>query len=315
MHRDDVKKNHSLLQIVKKYILHLQFERRLSINTSTSYYNDLKKYVDFLFENFKIKVPKRIFKTHIDKYLAKCLKYLPGSSTQKYTGSSLSRNLSSIKGFHDYLLSNDLVKTNPVEDVDFPKINKKLPIVLSIEEMNGLLDIVKNSKNSSIRDYCIILVLYATGIRVSELINLSLINFIADENIVRIIGKGDKERIVPISSKDIQAINEYIINERSILCKKSNSNGYLFLNNRGNKISRVSIWKILKKYSLESGINKDISPHTIRHTFATHLIVGGADLRIVQELLGHADISTTQIYTHLDKNNLIDIYNKYHPRS
>jgi len=145
--------------------------------------------------------------------------------------------------------------------------------------------------------------------------DINQINFIKDESIVRIIGKGDKERIVPMSSKDIDSLNKYIVNERSVLCKKSKSNGYLFLNNRGTRISRVSIWKILKKYSIQSEINKDISPHTLRHTFATHLLQGGADLRIVQELLGHTDIATTQIYTHLDKNNLIDIYNKYHPRS
>jgi len=315
MNKDIKKEHHPLLQVVKKYILYLQFERRLSINTTTSYYNDLKKYSDFLFDNFNIKKPEKIYKTHIDKYLDKCLKYLPANSKVKYKGSSLSRNLSSIKGFHDYLLLNDLVKTNPIEDIDFPKINKKLPIVLSVEEMNNLLETIENSEKSSLRDYCIVLVLYATGIRVSELINLSLINFIKDESIVRIIGKGDKERIVPMSSKDIDSLNKYIVNERSVLCKKSKSNGYLFLNNRGTRISRVSIWKILKKYSIQSEINKDISPHTLRHTFATHLLQGGADLRIVQELLGHTDIATTQIYTHLDKNNLIDIYNKYHPRS
>ena len=178
-----------------------------------------------------------------------------------------------------------------------------------------LLNIIEEDNKSSLRDYAIIIILYATGIRVSELINLSLINFIPEENILRIIGKGNKERIVPMSKKDIQLINRYILRERSILCKKSSGSGYLFLNNRGNKISRVSIWKIIKKYCLLAGFKKDVSPHTFRHTFATHLLNGGADLRIVQELLGHSDISTTQIYTHLDKNNLINTYNKYHPRS
>ena len=178
-----------------------------------------------------------------------------------------------------------------------------------------ILDAIEKNKKSSLRDYAIVIILYATGIRVSELINLSLINFIPEENILRIIGKGDKERIVPISNKDIELINRYIVKERSILCKKSSSNGCLFLNNRGNKISRVSIWKIIKKYCLLAGLKKDVSPHTLRHTFATHLLNGGADLRIVQELLGHSDISTTQIYTHLDKSSLINTYKKYHPRS
>jgi len=310
-----LKESHPLIHLVKKYILYLQFERRLSINTTTSYYNDLEKYVNFLFNNYNLTKPKQIYKMHINKYISKCLKYLPNKDKKKYKGSSLSRNLSSIRGFHDYLLINNLIRINPVEDIDFPKISKKLPIVLSIQQINSLLDTTKCSTNSSLRDYCIVLILYATGIRVSELINLSLINFIKDENIIRIIGKGDKERIVPMSSKDIESINEYIIKERSVLCKKSTSNGYIFLNNRGAQISRVSIWKILKKYSKIAGLNKEISPHTLRHTFATHLLEGGADLRIVQELLGHSDIVTTQLYTHLNKSALINIYNKYHPRS
>ena len=312
---DENQKHNPLRDIVKKYILHLQFERRLSVNTTTSYYYDLEKYTDYLFFNHNISKCKKIHKHHLDKYLKSCLKYSDESQNRRYKGSSLSRNLSSIKGFHDYLLINELVKINPAEDIDLPKIVKKIPVVLSIDEINKILSFMRNTKEVSIRDYSIILILYATGIRVTELIELSLINFIPQENILRIIGKGNKERIVPMSAKDIESVNSYIIKERSILCKKSVSNGYLFLNNRGNKISRVSIWKIIKKYCLLSGINKNISPHTFRHTFATHLLKGGADLRIVQEMLGHSDISTTQIYTQLDKSSLIRIYNKYHPRS
>ena len=306
------KKYNILLNIAKKYILYLQFERRLSINTTNAYYHDIEKYVIFLFDNYNITSPNKIYKTHIDKYLKKCLKYLPGSENKEYKGSSLSRNISSIKGFHDYLLVTDLSNSNPAENLDFPKINKKLPVILSQEEINKLLDL---AIKSSLRDYCIILTLYATGIRVTELIDLSLVNFVKDENILRIIGKGNKERIVPMGYKDIKSINKYIVLERSVLSRKSNSNGCLFLNNRGEKISRVSIWKILKKYSLLADINKKVSPHTLRHTFATHLLQGGADLRIVQELLGHTDITTTQLYTHLDRTDLTNIYNKYHPRS
>ena len=299
-----------LLDIVKKYILHLQFERRLSINTTNSYYYDLEKYVNYLFSNHNISSPKKIYKTHLNKYL----KYFSISETKKYKESSLSRKLSSIKGFHDYLLMNNLSNRNPVEDIDFPKINKKIPVVLSINEINKILDFMNNSIKVSCRDNAIVIILYATGIRVSELINLSLINFIPEENIIRVIGKGNKERFVPMLSKDIEIVNKYIINERSVLCKKSTGNGYLFLNNRGNQISRVSIWKIIKKHCLSAGIEKKVTPHTLRHTFATHLLNGGADMRIVQELMGHTDISTTQIYTHLDKSSLVNIYNKYHPR-
>ena len=308
-------KYNPLLNIVKKYILHLQFERRLSVNTTNSYYYDLEKYVQYLFSKHSIIKTNKIYKSHLNKYLNTYLKYFPESNNKRYKGSSLSRNLSSIKGFHDYLLINNLAKTNPVENIDFPKINKKLPTFLSIKEINHLLSSMENSNKTSLRDYAMVLVLYATGIRVSELINLSLINFIPDENIIRVIGKGDKERIVPMSNKDIKLVNSYIVNERTVLCKKSASNGYLFLNNRGKQISRVSVWKIIKKQCFLAEISKDVSPHTLRHTFATHLLNGGADLRIVQELLGHTDISTTQIYTHLDKNSLINIYNKYHPRS
>ena len=308
-------KYNPLLNIVKKYVLHLQFERRLSINTTNAYYRDLEKYACFLFDSFNIENPKKIYKNHIDKYLNKCLKYLPNTNKQKYKGSSLSRNISSIKGFHEYLLLHELTNTNPVESIDFPKIAKSLPEVLSVEEVAVLLRAIKSCEGFLLRDYCIVLILYATGIRVSELINLSLINFIKEENVIRIIGKGNKERIVPMSLKDINYINSYIIQERSILCKKSKGNSYLFLNNRGGKISRVSIWKILKKYVAISGLNKDVSPHTLRHTFATHLLEGGADLRVVQELLGHSDVTTTQIYTHLNKTSLIETYKKYHPRS
>ena len=312
---EEFKNHHPLIDILKKYILHLQFERRLSINTTNSYYYDLEKYVNYLFSQHNIINPKKIYKTHLNKYLNTYLKYLSETGKKKYKGSSLSRNLSSIKGFHDYLLMNGLAKVNPVEDIDFPKINKKLPTVLSIDEINTVLNLMKDSSKVSRRDYAIVLILYATGVRVSELINLSLINFIPQENIVRIIGKGDRERIVPMSSKDINSVNDYIVSERTVLCKKTTGNGYLFLNNRGTQISRVSIWKILKKNCLLAGINKIVSPHTLRHTFATHLLNGGAELRIVQKLLGHSDITTTQIYTHLDKNSLINTYNKYHPRS
>ena len=313
---NSISKIHNPLRdLVKKYILHLQFERRLSVNTTSSYYYDLEKYVDYLFFNHDISNCKKIFKHHLDKYLKSCLKYYDKSEKKAYKGSSLSRNLSSIKGFHDYLLLSELVKSNPAEDIDLPKIDKKLPTVLSISEVNKILNFMENTKDVSFRDYSIMLILYATGIRVTELIDLSLINFIPEENILRIIGKGNKERIVPMSTKDIGSINKYIIKERSVLCRKTTSNGYLFLNNRGNKISRVSVWKIIKKHCLLAGVNKNISPHTFRHTFATHLLNGGADLRMVQELLGHSDISTTQIYTHLDKNSLIKTYNKYHPRS
>ena len=311
----DLGKHNPLRDIVKKYILHLQFERRLSVNTTNSYYYDLEKYVDYLFCNHNISKCEKIYKHHLDKYINTCLRYLDSSKDKEYKGSSLSRNLSSIKGFHDYLLINNLVKVNLAEDIDSPKINKKIPTVLSSSEIDKILNFTSIKENASLRDNSIILMLYATGIRVSELINLSLVNFLAQENILRIMGKGNKERIVPMFDKDIKSINKYIVNERSILCKKASSNGYLFLNNRGNKLSRVSVWKIIKKYCLLVDIEKDVSPHTFRHTFATHLLKGGADLRIVQQLLGHSDISTTQIYTHLDKSSLIKTYNKYHPRS
>ena len=178
-----------------------------------------------------------------------------------------------------------------------------------------IINSVDVSCKFGLRDKALLYVLYSSGLRSSEVLNLRLTNLILEEEFIRLVGKGDKERFVPISRVAIESVNEYLDKLRPSLSRKKESFGFLFLNNRGEKLSRMSLWKIVKKYSIEARIKKKVSPHIFRHSFATHLLEGGANLRAVQEMLGHSDISTTQIYTHLDKKNLKKIYKKYHPRS
>jgi integrase/recombinase XerD len=227
---------------------------------------------------------------------------------------SAARYYSSIKGFFKYLFTNSYIKLNPVEKVSPPKLSKSLPSVLTVEEMDEILSIPNPEDKLGLRDKSILEVLYACGLRVSELINLKVSNLHFDEEIIRVFGKGSKERLVPIGSSAIKWTNEYLKKSRPLLEKKSKSENIVFLNNRGTKLSRMGIWKIVDRYTKEAGVEREVHPHTFRHSFATHLLEGGADLRAVQEMLGHADISTTQIYTHIDRDYIKQMHRDYHPR-
>ncbi|MDP2363517.1 MAG: site-specific tyrosine recombinase, partial [Ignavibacteria bacterium] len=218
------------------------------------------------------------------------------------------------KGFFLYLLKNKYILKNPIERISAPKISKKLPVVLEINEVEKILSVPDVEDKYGLRDKAILELFYACGTRVSELINLKVNDLFFNDEIIRVLGKGSKERLIPIGSSAINWISEYLKKSRPLLMKKLKSENYLFLNSRSSKISRMGIWKIIDRYVREAGITKDVHPHTFRHSFATHLLEGGADLRAVQEMLGHADISTTQIYTHIDRDYVKQVHKQYHPR-
>ncbi|NMB82602.1 MAG: tyrosine recombinase XerD, partial [Ignavibacteria bacterium] len=224
------------------------------------------------------------------------------------------RYMSSLKGFFGYLQDNNYIEVNPTEKLLSVKKSRKLPAVLSIQEIELILNSPDTNDLTGLRDKAILELFYSSGLRVSELINLKINDLFFNDEVIRVFGKGSKERIVPIGSSAIKWVNEYLIKSRPSLEKKSKSQNFVFLNKRGSKLSRMWIWKIVSKYSSDAGIKKEIHPHTFRHSFATHLLEGGADLRAVQEMLGHADISTTQIYTHINREYIKQVHKDHHPR-
>ena len=227
---------------------------------------------------------------------------------------SIARIISSIRSYHNFLSSEQIIKENPALNLDTPKIPKKLPLVLSEKEISDIIKAIDDAYQFAKRDKAIIEMLYSCGIRVSELCDLETSNLIIDDDLIRVMGKGSKERLLPIGGRAKRLLNDYLIHSRHKLIKKTSSS-FVFVSRNGKRLTRAMINNILKKWSLNSGIKKPISPHTLRHSFATHLLEGGADLRFVQALLGHSDITTTQIYTHLDKHHIKQVYKSHHPRS
>jgi len=295
-----------LEELIDEFIDYLSIERGLSQNTQTSYKRDLNKYISYL----KSKGINSIQNT-TRKQITDFIMNLKDSGL---SANSISRNLAAIKSFYRFLVIERHIKDNITSVMDSPKLWKKLPEVLSLEEVEKLLN-KPNLKNwMGIRDKAALELMYATGIRVSELVDLKLDNVNLDVGFIKCKGKGQKERIVPIGKKAITAIERYLNKIRPKLVKEKNANEYLFLTRLGKRMSRQTFWKMIKRYLKRTKIKKDISPHTLRHSFATHLLERGADLRTVQEMLGHANISTTQIYTHINKERLKSIHKKYHPR-
>ncbi|MGC8594497.1 MAG: site-specific tyrosine recombinase XerD [Candidatus Kryptoniota bacterium] len=287
----------------------LKFEKGLSDNSLLSYQNDLKRYVDYL-----IHTGKSSFDEITRDDLRKFLKSLFDCGLKQ---SSIARSFSSVKNLHKFLISRKLSEIDPTINLERPKSQRKLPEVLTEKEIKNLIETPDIKTTVGLRDRAMLETLYATGIRVSELVNIRCRDLIANENVLRVFGKGSKGRIVPISDVAIKWINKYKTHSRQNFIKKVSGQPdpeFLFLNNRGKKLSRISVWRMIQKYACGTGIEKKIHPHTIRHTFATHLLEGGADIRAVQEMLGHSDIGTTQIYLHLDKSYLKSILEKYHPR-
>ena len=303
-----------MINQVKIYLSYLQYERKLSSNTIDSYLFDLKFFIEYMDEKYNTKTYDSITPKQLRNYIKSLSMYTFNEIVFQRKNSSINRSISTLKSFFKYLINNEIIKSDPSKDLIFPKKTKKIPVILSVVEINSILDSINLNKKNNIRDKAIISILYSCGLRVSELIDLNLTNLFLDDDIIKILGKGNKERIVPIGPIAKKDLIYYIENVRPFYARKKNSRGILFLSNRGLPISRKTIWIIIKETSMKAGIKKNISPHTFRHSFATHLLEGGADLRVVQELLGHSNISTTQIYTHLDKTFLKEVHKEYHPR-
>ena len=284
--------------LINKFTDYLRFEKKYSENTISSYKRDLSKVDKYIKKNFKT-LSKNDIQANI-QYISK-----------EENSSSVSRNISTLKSFYKFLEINKYCKNNPIFTITNPKKRQKLPKVLSEEEVNKLLDINLNT-DYDYRNKAMLELMYSSGLRVSELINLNVNDIDLMNSTVRIFGKGSKERIVPLNNYASEALKNYILYHRATLFKHGENN-YLFLNNHGNKMTRQGFFKILKKIALENNIKTDFSPHTLRHSFATHLLKYGADLRSIQELLGHSDISTTQIYTHITSERLQKNYEEFHP--
>lgn len=291
---------------LKEYLAYIKLEKNLSKNTVSSYKNDISSFISFLTTRGKDD-PSIISSNDISGFF-KALKELGLS------GASSARYFSSLKGFFLYLLKNKYILKNPIEKITAPKIAKRLPGVLDVNEIDKILSKPDVKEKLGLRDKAMLELFYACGTRVSELIDLKVNDLFFDDEIIRVFGKGSKERLIPIGSSAIKWVGEYLKKSRPLLMKKSKSENNLFLNSRGSKLSRMGVWKIIDRYVKEAGIEKDVHPHTFRHSFATHLLEGGADLRAVQEMLGHADISTTQIYTHVDRDYIKQVHKQYHPR-
>ncbi len=285
------------------YIDYISYEKGLSNNTKISYKSDLTAYKEFLNKKH-INTWENVKKENIKAYLM----FLDNNHE---TTSTLARKLTTIKNFHKFLLKENRIKIDEAENIERPKLRKKLPQVMSIEEIALLLDIKTNTE-FDYRNKAMLELLYATGIRVSELISLTLHSIDLENCVIRLVGKGNKERIVPIGEYTMVYLKEYLSVRQKLL--KGTPVEYLFLNNHGKGITRQGFFKILKKLLKEKGLNENISPHTLRHSFATHLLNYGADLRSIQIMLGHSDISTTKIYTHISRDKIEKEYHEYHPR-
>lgn len=290
----------SLQELITEFLRYLLIDKGYSENTINSYKLDLDKFFEFNGNKNINEISNLDLKNYV-KYLKE----------EKLNDKSISRNISCLKSFYKFLVIEKYINNNPSDSLFGIKTKKSLPNTLTEEEILKLLDI-KLSDNYSYRNKAMIELMYATGLRVSELVNLKLSDIDLNQDIIRIYGKGSKERVVPIGEYSKEYLEKYIYEYRSSMLKKETSE-YLFLNNHGKKMTRQGFFKIIKNIAFEKGINKNLSPHTIRHSFASHLLKYGADLRTIQELLGHSDISTTQIYTHITNEELKNNYKNYHP--
>ena len=294
------------LEQLQDYLLYAKIERNLSPTTLVAYQTDLTRYLFYLTEA-GIQELDSVRPPHLREYT----RWLTGLSL---SAASIQRSCSAVRGFHRFLLAEKRVSRDPTTFLESPKLPKRLPRVLEVAEIDALLAAVDTEKPLGVRDRSILSLLYACGLRVSELIGLRLTYFMREAEMVRVTGKGAKERLVPVGKRAMDELETYIYTVRPVLARKGRNAGEIYLNARGKPLSRMGVWNILAKWAAVAGIRKELSPHTLRHSFATHLLEGGADLRAIQEMLGHADISTTQVYTHLDRSYLKEVHHQYHPR-
>ncbi len=291
-------------KLLESYKNYLTLERQVSHNTFLSYFGDIKKFLAYCDKKNLDSI--KIDNIELDKYFWHL-------KQTKLSPASIFRNMGAVKSFYKFLMLDEKIKKNPTETLLSPKLSQKIPKELSIEQMQKLLS-YRPKNFSQLRTICMIELLYGAGIRVSELINLQLEHANLEENWLIVFGKGNKQRMIPINKKAGLLLLQYLAEREKIFINKP-PQSEVFLNNRGQKISRISVWKDINSLAKLCGITQKIHPHLFRHTFASHLLEGGADLRSVQEMLGHVNISTTQIYTHIDKKNIKKKHSKFHPRS
>ena len=294
-----------LESLMEQYLEVLRLERRLSAKTVEAYLHDLRRLLAFLGE-------RKVFSAHkIDQALL--TQFLQVVSVQKLSSRSLARLLSTLRGFFAYLREQNLLTVDPLQNISSPVQSKRLPKYLSAAEVDLLLSAPEIKTELGLRDAAIFQLMYASGLRVSELADLTMMSFQEDQGVLRVIGKGNKERLVPVGKIAHQFLRDYVSEVRSKLLGKKNEDA-LFVSHHGRKLTRQRIWQLITFYAKKVGIEKTVSPHVLRHSFATHLLERGADLRSVQLMLGHADISTTEIYTHVSTSHLSELHKKFHPR-
>lgn len=287
---------------INEYIDYLKIDKKYSLNTIMSYKNDLSKFVLFINDKDITCLNKK-----------DVISFIENEKLNDKSARTISHDLIVIKNFYKYLLKEQIIKVDPTIDIELPKLKKSLPHTLSFDEIDKILDIELNDKYSY-RNKAMLELMYSSGLRISELVNLKMQDIDLEDDIVRIYGKGSKERIVPIGDYAIKYLKKYIYEYRSSLMHNKVSD-YIFLNSRGDRISRQAMFKLIKKIIRDKNIKKNVSPHTLRHSFASHMLENGADLRSIQELLGHSDISTTQIYTHISNKKIKENYEESHPHN
>ncbi len=308
---------------LNQYIQFIRLEKGLSDNSIASYKHDVGRYLTFIHDTIGLRDLGGVSMNHIHNYLQEL-------TAMNLSTGSIARNISSIRGFHAFLMRENLTEANPAKMIDLPRQAKKLPAVLSVEEVESILSAPDRSTLVGMRDAAILECLYGTGIRVSELIFLQMDQLFFDIGFLRVIGKGNKERLVPLGEPALKAIQSWVEKARPTFAMAAGGGGgravsglpggtqtqnRVFINQRGAPLSRMTIWNIVRKYSVATGIEKHVYPHIFRHSFATHLLEGGADLRSVQEMLGHVSIITTEIYTHVDRTLLHQVHKEFHPRA
>lgn len=296
--------------VLKEYLHFLMLEKGLSENSVVAYRHDLNRYTQYLYQIRGLKHPESVDLHHIEDYLEEL-------TAMELSPTSIARNISSIRNFHKYLVGEYIVAANPAEIIDLPKKARKLPEILHPDEVIALIDAFNDfSDPIFIRNKAILEIMYAAGLRVSELITLGLEQLYFEVGFIRVIGKGNKERLVPVGEPAIDICNKYLVEVRPDLVKnKAKTANKLFLNQRGTPLSRMGVWNIVQQAARIADIRKKVYPHILRHSFATHLLEGGADLRAVQEMLGHVSILTTEIYTHVDRSLIHQIHKQFHPRA